>query len=247
MNLVGKIVSLAKKNKSVSYGHKLIPKSELRSRLKQYQIAWKNPLIPERQLKIVNNLASDFKNNPPVKVLLKALKNIPDNNKKLLEIGCSSGYYSEYISKSGFKFKYEGCDYSQTFIDLAKKRYPDIKFSLNDSTKLTYKDESFDVVISGSCILHIPNYRKAISETCRVSKKYVIFHRTPILHLTGTTFTSKQGYNVEMLEIIFNESELLNEFRKNKLVVTSIFTVIKSSIALFDEPVFVKDYVCQKE
>ena len=65
---------------------------------------------------------------------------------------------------------------------MAKQRYPEKEFKINDAADLNYTNNQFNIVISGCCILHIIDYKKAISETARTAKDYVIFHRTPIIH-----------------------------------------------------------------
>jgi len=63
--------------------------------------------------------------------------------------------------------------------------YPAIRFDVEDATRLRYNSDSFDIVVSGCCLLHISEYEKAIAEAARVSREFVVFHRTPVLHMTG--------------------------------------------------------------
>jgi ubiquinone/menaquinone biosynthesis C-methylase UbiE len=126
------------------------------------------------------------------------------------------------------------------------EKYPNLIFKISDATKLDFKSKSFDIILSGSCILHIVEYEKAITEAARVTKNFVIFSRTPIIHLTETTFVTKRAYDQEMLEIVFNETELINLFSKNKLGVISTKVLSSFWIRGISEPVYVKSYLCQK-
>ena len=181
-----------------------------------------------------------------MKALVDLLKKIDTANKKILEIGCSSGYYSEVFNKADFNFIYEGCDYSEEFIKLAKERYPSINFKVGDATNLDYKDNQFDIVIFGCCILHIIDYQTAIKEAARVAKNYIIFHRTPIIHRKKTTYTTKTAYGTKMIEIFFNEEELLNLLSKSNLAVLNINTHSSFIVDDLDETVFMKSYLCKK-
>jgi SAM-dependent methyltransferase len=214
--------------------------------------SWKDPLIPQRQYESCakKELENYAKGLPvePYDVLVNILKDtIPDlHEKSILEVGCSSGYYNEVLKIKGINAKYHGCDYSESFVNFAKRLFSAVDFQVQDACALTYQDRSFDIVISGGCLLHIMDYEKAIQEAARVAKKYVVFHRTPVLHAKETSYYVKTAYGVEMFEIHFNERELLKIFRKNGLKVLDIITFH----AMFDKNVqdfyAYKTYLCEK-
>ena len=230
----------------ISEYYKIIKNPNLKELKKNYDNIWQDASIPKKQLELTKKELPDFMNVPPMRVVINLLKKTKLSETKLLEIGCSTGYYSEVFKRAGFNFQYEGCDYSDSFIKLAKKQFPKIKFAIEDATKLNYQNNEFDIVISGCCILHIIDYQKAINEATRVAKKFVIFHRTPILHISKTIFTKKMGYGLNMLEILFNEEELINLFYKNRLVVQNIITYAQSTVKGIDELIFIKSYLCKK-
>ncbi|WP_245294341.1 class I SAM-dependent methyltransferase [Rhizobium aegyptiacum] len=155
---------------------------------------------------------------------LRRIDNLPADG-SLLEIGCSSGYYSEVLDVHGLPLRYSGCDYSEAFIDMARSLYPGLSFDVEDATRLSYQDDAFDIVVSGCCLLHIPNYEAAIAESARVAKRYVIFHRTPVVYGEPTKYFRKQAYGVETIEIHFSEPQLLDMFRVNGLEVQATFTL----------------------
>jgi len=233
-------------NNNASKNYKVIENPNLNELKVKYNDVWKNNSIPGEQIKLTNKQLSNYLVIAPMKSAVDLLKKIDTSGKKILEIGCSSGYYSEVFRRAGFDIEYEGCDYSETFIKLAKKTYPEINFKICDATMLNYNNNQFDIVISGCCILHIVNYAKAIAEAARVSNQYILFHRTPILHCNKTTFLTKTGYNVEMLEIFFNEEELIDLFCKNNLVIKSINIHAKFKVNGINEPIFMKSYLCEK-
>ena len=116
---------------------------------------------------------------------------------------------------------------------------------MEDATQLSYMDQTFDVVISGGCLLHIPEYTQAIKETVRVSRKYVVFHRTPIVHMSGETVYTKKAYGVETFETHFNEQEFVQKLKAENLSILGINTHAMGSCRSY-EPVFMKSYLCVK-
>jgi ubiquinone/menaquinone biosynthesis C-methylase UbiE len=162
----------------------------------------------------------------------------------LLEVGCSSGFYSEVLSARGIDVRYTGADYSPAFIDLARRCYPGLAFDVMDATRLAYSDSQFDVVVSGCCLLHILDYPAAIAETARVAARYAVFHRTPVQHLAPTRHFTKQAYGVTTLEICFNEAELVRLFAQHGLLVTDVVTLDAHSRD--GEAFAVKTYACRK-
>jgi hypothetical protein len=74
----------------------------------------------------------------------------------------------------------------------------------------------------------------------------VVFHRTPVLHLTGPTFYTKKAYGTEMLEIHFNEQKLICLFARCGLEMIDINTQLAMPEPGRTEPLFYKTYLCRK-
>lgn len=224
-----------------------INKEDISSRLSD---SWKDPSVPTRQYELfTKSEIEDYKRGIPVKpfdVLVDILTDsIYDLDcKSILEIGCSSGYYSDVLKVKGINAQYNGCDYSEAFISLARELHPTLDFQVQNACALTYTDRQFDIVISGCCLLHILEYESAIQEAARVANSHVVFHRTPVLHENATSYYIKTAYGVEMFEIHFNERELLRLFRKHGMKVVDICT-FQASLA-GDPPDFhaYKTYLC---
>lgn len=212
---------------------------------------WKSDLIPLAQRRLVEKNLSNYRKGEiflPFDILVEHLTEISEINSSsetsVLEVGCSSGYNYEAMSIRGLQINYQGCDYSDGLINLAKKIYPKINFRVEDATSLTFETGSFDVVISGGCLLHIPNYEAAIREAARVAREYVIFHITPILHLSKTQSYIKKAYGVDVPEIHFNEEELVKLFYKCGLTVIGV-KALSTSWSNGDAHVN-KNYLCKK-
>jgi SAM-dependent methyltransferase len=148
--------------------------------------AWLSQEVPARQRHLVEDQLAGFRRGARVDVfdvMVKALRDLPETTEgmSVLEIGCSSGYYAEVLRIAGIDLTYTGCDYSAAFVSLAREKYPHLRFDVEDATVLRYADSAFDIVVSGSCLLHIPEYAQAVAETARVARRYAIFHRTPVV------------------------------------------------------------------
>ena len=215
--------------------------------------AWKDHALPQRQRELVDQQLRQYRSGARVNVFdvfadsLRALPDLPPKV-SLLEVGCSSGFYSEVIEIAKLPISYSGCDYSEAFIRLAKEKYPSIEFTVGDATALHYPDKSFDIVVSGCCLLHIPEYAKGIEETARVARRYAIFHRTPVVWGQTDQWYRKQAYGVETVEIHFNEPEFLALLEKYALEVVATHTLDGDSVdASRTQGHATRTYVCRKK
>jgi len=119
-------------------------------------------------------------------------------------------------------------DYSLPMIQMAKDYYPHVPFYVFDGVSLPFTDQFFTIGISSCVLLHTPNYQEQIHETARVSKKYLIAHRTPICKNNPTTYFTKYAYGVETVELLFNENEFIKEFQKNGFTLKNYITLSES-------------------
>lgn len=216
--------------------------------------AWRAEEIPLRQRAGVDRSLEAYRAGAPsadfdsLVMVLRSLGNRarlagrPLNS--VLEVGCASGYYSEVLAIKGIELLYFGCDYSAPLIALAKRCYPDLDFRVEDATRLRYPDASFDVVISGCCLLHIPEFQSAILETARVARQFAIFLRTPILHNTPTKYFRKRAYGVETIEIHFNEGQFVDLLCGANLRVIGVSTL--NAAWRSGDSYATKSYVCEK-
>lgn len=105
-------------------------------------------------------------------------------------------------------------------------------FTVEDATALQYTDRSFDIVVSGCCLLHIPDYAKGVTETARVARRYAIFHRTPVVWGQPEQWYRKQAYGVETVEIHFNEPEFLILLDKSGFELIATYTLSEKTPTL---------------
>ena len=214
--------------------------------------AWQNKSIPAAQRRLVDGQLAAFRAGASIPVfdslvrLLEPLVASLSSTEpvKLLEIGCSSGYHVEVLRHRGVRVAYEGCDYSPSFVEQARHYYPGVPFSVADATSLPMPSDSVDIVLSGCCLLHIPEYEEAIKESARIARRFVVFHRTPVLHNVATTHYRKRAYGVETIEIHFNEEEFVGLVAKHGLRIIGVTTL---DVAWRRGAMYAtKEYVCEK-
>lgn len=211
-------------NAQVSTNYRRLRPDEVAEVAARCEHAWQNPELPMRQYEIVKPELEAMRTGvfcAPFDTLVKCLRTLPaeflSSKPRLLDVGASSGYYSELIKWAGFDVRYQGCDYSEAFKDLALKLYAGIEFDFADARQLPYPDDSFDIVLSSGTIMHVAQYKRVISECARVAKQYAVFHRTPVNMAGPTQFYVKTAYDVPVFEVHFSERELMGLCQSNGL------------------------------
>ena len=222
---------------------------DVQSESKRLRDAWRSQDIPIKQRELVDVELAAYRGGDQVDVfdvMVRSLRELPTHlpSMTVLEVGCSSGYYSEVFEIASLNISYHGCDYSETFVRLARQKYPALCFDVQDATALKYDNDAFDIVISGCCLLHIPEYQIAVAQTARVTRCYAIFHRTPVVLGQPNKYYRKQGYGVEMVEIHFNESEFLELLKQHGLELIATYTLYESVKQNLGSAC--RTYVCKK-
>jgi ubiquinone/menaquinone biosynthesis C-methylase UbiE len=116
---------------------------------------------------IIKNAYEMFKRN--------VLENLR-NRVNVLEVGCGTGVFTEYLAKEKIIKKLLCTDISGEAIKICKKR--DFNALIADAENLPFKNKSFDIVCGFEILHHLNNPKKAIEEACRVSRKIVFFNET---------------------------------------------------------------------
>jgi ubiquinone/menaquinone biosynthesis C-methylase UbiE len=215
--------------------------------------SWQDQALPQKQRKLVDRQLQQFRAGAHIDVFdvfVNSLQDLPNiaEGMSLLEIGSSSGFYAEVLDIAQLPLKYSGCDYSKAFIQLAREKYPNLDFQVEDATGLSYSDCSFDIVVSGCCLLHIPEYIEAIKETARVAISYCIFHRTPVVWGQPEQWYRKQAYGCETIEIHFNEADFLDVLEGVGLEILSTHTLHEEVLDVDGiQGHAVRTYVCKKK
>jgi len=129
-------------------------------------------------------------------------------------VGCGSGYYSEILQfLCRMSIEYSGVDSSSAMIALARQRYPEHAFSTGDAARLDFADESFDIVWSGTVLMHLVDYPQAIREACKVARRWVVFHSTPLVSSGASVYLLKRAYGAAVPEVIISQREFEQSVR----------------------------------
>ena len=184
----------------------------------EYAENWSDDLVGELQRTLVNYQLHNLKSGNPApvfKMIETALQNIEEKGLSLLDIGCTSGYYYEVINHYHLgKFDYTGCDYNESSVNLAKQYYPNVNFSVEDITKLSYEDKQFDVSFLSGVIEHVPNHIDGLNELCRITDKYIVLHRI-FLTEEETLCTKGTQYFVPVIRYTHNKDEFFKILSDN--------------------------------
>lgn len=212
---------------------------------------WLQKSVAERQHKTFLGLVDEVKRGKPRIDFLAAVSAIKATELAdpfLVEIGCGSGYYFEILSiLLGRNVRYLGIDYSFEMISIAREAYPKASFMVGDACCLPLREGCCDIVLSGVSLMHILDYRRAISESVRVTNGWCIFHTVPLMERRGTTCLRKLAYGSPVLELIFNKSALEREFKSCGLVIKEVFESIPYDVShIVGEPTWTLTYLCQK-
>jgi len=87
---------------------------------------------------------------------------------RVLDIATGAGYVASRAAEIGAIST--GLDFSQTQVELAQKTFPEVNFQQGDAQELPFENASFDAVVMGFGMNHIPSPDKAATEAARVLK-----------------------------------------------------------------------------
>lgn len=147
-----------------------------------------------------------------------------------LDVGCGTGPLYELNRNRENPFMYKGVDYSWAMIEQAQKHFPEGSFEVQDARKLKESDSAWDAVVLMHCLDHLDDYRAAIREATRVSRKYVIiilwrpFTSTDNLNSVNTMHKDpgEDPWDDTHLHE-YNKDDLAREFRENNLEVLRVY------------------------
>ena len=212
---------------------------------------WKATQIAARQHGAFKPLLDAARNGNArldFRVAADAIRATQAANPLILEIGCGSGYYSEVLPRLlGESIRYFGLDYSSAMTSLARAEYPDSQFITGDALALPVATESCDIAMSGTSLMHIPEYERAIAEMVRVSRQWCIFHTVPVMSRRGTVMLSKLAYGERVPEIIFNRGELEQLIAQHGLRVALVKESFPYDVsAVVGENTMTLTYLCER-
>lgn len=174
--------------------------------------AWKAPVIAGRQRAVAERaLRHMYEGAAPAEfsVAAAAVDATALEQPSVLEIGCGSGYYGEVLAHlASGDVDYIGVDYSLPLLRSGRAHDRQLKLVAGDATRLPFADGSFDIALSAAVLMHVAEWRSALAESFRVSRGFVVLHRTPVADAPRTTHLEKRAYGVRVAEHVFARAEL---------------------------------------
>ena len=113
---------------------------------------------------------------------------------KVLDVGCASGGFFNIMRSYEPAVEYTGIDLSATAVEMARARYPEAIFVLNEGFTLPFEDNIFDLVHCTSVFNNEPNYQVILKEMYRVSNRFAL---ADIRLLKGIGNQLSTTYNIQ--------------------------------------------------
>ena len=123
------------------------------------------------------------------------LKEVNWKNKRVLDVGCGTGFFAFHAAKKGAKVL--GIDYAEEGINIAKKKYrhKNLKFEKLDVKEIK---EKFDIIVSIGVLEHMDEPFKILKLLkSRLNPKGKIIITTP-------NWTNPRGYILMTLNLLFD-------------------------------------------
>lgn len=160
------------------------------------------------------------------RVLAESLGDVA--GRRILDMATGTGRAALALARRGALVT--GVDASAEMLAIARKRAAEarlpVDFDEGDAHALTYPSRSFDAVVCLRMLMHVPDWRKALSELCRVSR-----HRLVIDYPALTSVASLQvvwrrialmlGRKVEAYRA-FSTGSIARELDRNGFRVVSV-------------------------
>ena len=212
---------------------------------------WQHPAVAQRQHAAFAPVLRRMHEGKPREdfvALADAVQMTGLGNPLIIEVGCGSGWNSEVLEHFLKRpVRYIGLDYSTSMAGLGKQCYPNARFVVGDATSLPFGDGVCDVLVSGTVLMHVLDYRRAVQESRRVSRGWCVFHTIPVMQKRVTTVIRKTAYGSPVVEITFNEGEFLELVSDNGLAIRRVLDSVPHDYLrhVLGESVSARTYVCE--
>ena len=146
--------------------------------------------------------------------------------KRVLDLGCGTGYGSYYLAKSG-AVRVVGVDNSAEAMRFCRRRYSakNLTFSVQDVCNLQFPDGDFDVVVAFELIEHLKDYRRMLKEARKVlARNGVLLVSTP----NKRTYVTENQFHVKEFTLGEFRRTLEDSFRHVRMM----FQSYPSSLAI---------------
>jgi ubiquinone/menaquinone biosynthesis C-methylase UbiE len=97
-------------------------------------------------------------------IIRRLIDSIPPG--RALDAACGTGRYARYMSQCGHQVS--AVDVTPAMLDRARANAPEVEFKSGTLEALPFPDQTFDLVMCGLALTHLPEISRAIAEMARV-------------------------------------------------------------------------------
>ena len=141
----------------------------------------------------------------------KVIRSVNKKNISILEVGCGLGYVVDLIARNNHSVEVNGSDISKKAIEIAKRKFPQYTFFVNDITS----DENainrkFDIVIFNQILWYILE---------KLDRSFLNSHRilenNGYLIISQAFFKSEQNYGKDIVDGFFGLDSIMKSKYNN--------------------------------
>jgi len=149
------------------------------------------------------------------------------SGKRVLDMATGTGRAALALARRGAIVT--GVDASREMLSVARTRATDagltIDFAEGDAHALVFSDRSFDAVVCLRMLMHVPDWRKALGELCRVTQQRLVFDYPAMssaaaLQAIWRRAALTMGQRVEAYRV-FRGSDVTRELERHGFRITS--------------------------
>jgi SAM-dependent methyltransferase len=149
------------------------------------------------------------------------------SGRRILDMATGTGRAALALAKRGAVVT--GVDASREMLTVARMRAADaglvVDFAEGDAHALAYPDRSFDAVVCLRMLMHVPDWRTALSELCRVSRHRIVIDYPAVgsvaaLQAIWRRTALKMGRKVEAYRV-FRSADVCRELHRQGFRITA--------------------------
>ncbi len=149
------------------------------------------------------------------------------SGRRILDLGTGTGRAAISLARRGARVT--GVDASKQMMAVAHARASDagllVEFTEGDAHALAFPDRSFDAAVCLRLLMHVPDWRRALAELCRVTERRVVFDYPAFgsaasLHVVWRRAASQLGTNVESYRV-FRAKAVARELARHGFRITA--------------------------
>jgi ubiquinone/menaquinone biosynthesis C-methylase UbiE len=160
--------------------------------------------------------------------------------KRILDLGCGSGIVASKLASKGARVF--GLDNSSTMISIASGRAPKLNFAVGNATSISFKDKSFDIIVSSLLIHYLENLQLIFNEANRVlapNGEFIFSFHHPVGEIID--YRIRKGHTVAKLKPYFHNDPYRWRMAKKMTLISFHHTFENIFAALHDCGFIVSD------